>query len=180
MGLEEILKQVEETGKEKAAEIRKATVKEVEAKMEEASKESNELVSQIKIETSRRIEQLKQQEIPAAELEVKRNLLEMQKDLLSQTKTKVMDKLEDLSAKELQKIYSNLLTNVPKEGKLFCRKKDQAIFKKISKLSSGGTIDELGFLVEAGEYRLDFRFSTLVNSSWQNHLSMVSEVLFTE
>lgn len=180
MGLEEILKQVEETGKEKAAEIRKATVKEVEAKMEEASKESNELVSQIKIETSRRIEQLKQQEIPAAELEVKRNLLEMQKDLLSQTKTKVMDKLEDLSAKELQKIYSNLLTNVPKEGKLFCRKKDQAIFKKISKLSSGGTIDELGFLVEAGEYRLDFRFSTLVNSSWQNHLSMVSEVLFTK
>ena len=32
MGLEEILKQVEETGKEKAAEIRKATVEEVEAK----------------------------------------------------------------------------------------------------------------------------------------------------
>ena len=93
MGLEEILKQVEETGKEKAADIRKATVEEVEAKMEEASKESNELVSQIKSETARRIEQLKQQEIPAAELEVKRNLLEMQKDLLSQAKTKVMDKL---------------------------------------------------------------------------------------
>ena len=180
MGLEEILKQVEETGKEKAAEIRKATVEEVEAKMDEASKESNELVSQIKSETSRRIEQLKQQEIPAAELEVKRNLLEMQKDLLSQTKTKVMVKLEGLSAKELEKIYSNLLTKVPKEGKLSCRKKDQAIFKKISKLSNGGTIDDLGFLVEAGEYRLDFRFSTLVNSSWQNHLSMVSEVLFTK
>ena len=180
MGLEEILKQVEETGKEKAADIRKATLEEVEAKMEEASKESKDLVSQIKSETSRRIEQLKQQEIPAAELEVKRNLLEMQKDLLSQTKTKVMDKLEDLSPKELEKIYSNLLTKVPKEGKLFCRKKDQAIFKKISKLSNGGTIDDLGFLVEAGEYRLDFRFSTLVNSSWQNHLSMVSEVLFTK
>ena len=180
MGLEEILKQVEETGKEKAADIRKATVEEVEAKMKEASKESNDLVSQIESETSRRIEQLKQQEIPAAELEVKRNLLEMQKDLLSQAKTKVMDKLEDLSPKELEKIYSNLLTKVPKEGKLFCRKKDQTIFKKISKLSNGGTIDDLGFLVEAGEYRLDFRFSTLVNSSWQNHLSMVSEVLFTK
>ena len=56
MGLEEILKQVEVTGKEKAAEIRKATVEEVEAKMDEASKESNELVSLIKSETSRRIE----------------------------------------------------------------------------------------------------------------------------
>ncbi len=54
------------------------------------------------------------------------------------------------------------------------------IFKKISKLSNGGHIDDLGFVVEAGEYRLDFRFSTLVDSSWQNHLSMVSEVLFTK
>ena len=180
MGLEEILKQVEETGKEKAAAIRKETVEEVEAKMTEASKESDTLVSQIKLETSRRIEQLNQQEIPAAELEVKRNLLEMQKDLLLQTKSRVMQKLEDTSPKDLEKIYSNLLANVPKKGKLYCRKKDQAIFKKISKLTNGGTIDDLGFLVEAGEYRLDFRFSTLVNSSWQNHLSMVSGVLFTK
>ena len=104
----------------------------------------------------------------------------MQKDLLSQTKSRVMEKLEGLSSKELEKIYSNLLTKVPKEGKLFCRKEDKATFKKISKLSNGGTIDDLGFLVEAGEYRLDFRFSTLVDSSWQNHLSMVSEVLFTK
>ena len=180
MGLEEILKQVEETGKEKAAAIRKETVEEVEAKMTEASEQSDTLVSQIKLETSRRIEQLKQQEIPAAELEVKRNLLEMQKDLLLQTKSRVMQKLDATSQKDLEKIYSNLLASVPKRGKLYCRKKDQAIFKKISKLTSGGTIDDLGFLVEAGEYRLDFRFSTLVNSSWQNHLSMVSEVLFTK
>ena len=67
MGLEEILKQVEETGKEKAAEIRKATVEEVEAKMEEASKKSNDLVSQKKLETSRPIEHLKHNQIPAPE-----------------------------------------------------------------------------------------------------------------
>ena len=110
MGLEEILKQVEETGKEKAAAIRKETVEEVENKMKEATSESKDLVSQIESGTSRRIEQLKQQEIPAAELEVKRSLLEMQKDLLSQTKSRVMEKLEGLSSKELEKIYSNLLT----------------------------------------------------------------------
>ena len=37
MGLEEILKQVEETGKEKAAAIRKETVEEVEARMKAVS-----------------------------------------------------------------------------------------------------------------------------------------------
>jgi hypothetical protein len=39
MGLEEILKQVEETGREKAAAIRKETVNIVESKMKEASVE---------------------------------------------------------------------------------------------------------------------------------------------
>ena len=102
MGLEEILKQVEETGKEKAAAIRKETVEEVETKMKEASRESDDLVSQIKLDTSRRIEQLKQQEIPAAELEVKRNLLEMQKDLLLQTKSRVMEKLENTNGKHFK------------------------------------------------------------------------------
>ena len=47
MGLDEILKQVEETGKEKAAAIRKETVEEVENKMKEASKESKKFVYQI-------------------------------------------------------------------------------------------------------------------------------------
>jgi len=180
MGLEEILKQVEETGKEKAADIRKATVEEVEAKMEEASKESNDLVSQIKSETSRRIEQLKQQEIPAAELEVKRNLLEMQKDLLMETKTEVMSKLESLGSKDLKKIYSSLLKDAPKDGKLLCRKEDKSLFKGITKLSHSGEITELGFVIESGDYRLDYRFTTLVERQWQENLPMVSEVLFAK
>ena len=180
MGLEEILKQVEETGKEKAAAIRKETVEEVEAKMAEASKESDTLVSQIKLETSRRIEQLKQQEIPAAELEVKRNLLEMQKDLLMETKTEVMSKLENLSSKDLKKIYSSLLKDAPKDGKLLCRKEDKSLFKGITKLSHSGEITELGFVIESGDYRLDYRFTTLVERQWQENLPMVSEVLFAK
>ena len=180
MGLEEILKQVEETGKEKAASIRKTTVENVQSKMMDATTESKSLKSKIELETDRRIEQLRQQEIPAAELEVKRNLLEMQKETLSATKERVMDKLQNIDSKKLEKIYSNLLDKTPKKGKIFFRKKDESTFKKISKLKKGGNIDDIGFVIEAGDYRLDYRFKTLVNTSWQNNLSMVSEVLFTE
>ena len=180
MGLEEILKQVEETGKEKAASIRKTTVENVQSKMMDATTESKSLKSKIELENDRRIEQLRQQEIPAAELEVKRNLLEMQKETLSATKERVMDKLQNIDSKKLEKIYSNLLDKAPKKGKIFFRKKDESTFKKISKLKKGGNIDDIGFVIEAGDYRLDYRFKTLVNTSWQNNLSMVSEVLFTE
>ena len=80
MGLEDILKQVEETGRDRAAAIRKETAKEVESKMTEARSAADEAVASIKSESNRKIEQLRQQEIPSAELEVKRNQLEMQKD----------------------------------------------------------------------------------------------------
>ena len=180
MGLEEILKQVEETGRENAAAIRKETVDNVESKMKEASSEAKSIVDSIMADSSRKIEQLRQQEIPSAELEVKRNQLEIQKELLLSTKDTAMSKLERLNSEDLKNIYSNLLEGIPNDGKLFCRKKDSSIFKEISKLSHGGNIDEIGFIIESGNFRLDFRFVTLVERAWQDNLSLVSEVLFTK
>ena len=55
MGLEDILKQVEETGRDRAAAIRKETAKEVESKMAEASSAAEELVASIKSESTRKI-----------------------------------------------------------------------------------------------------------------------------
>ena len=180
MGLEDILKQVEETGRDRAAAIRKETAKEVESKMAEARSAADEAVASIKSESNRKIEQLRQQEIPSAELEVKRSQLEMQKDLLMETKTEVMSKLENLSSKDLKKIYSSLLKDAPKDGKLLCRKEDKSLFKGITKLSHSGEITELGFVIESGDYRLDYRFTTLVERQWQENLPMVSEVLFAK
>ena len=180
MGLEDILKQVEETGRDRAAAIRKETTKEVESKMAEARSAADEAVASIKSESNRKIEQLRQQEIPSAELEVKRSQLEMQKDLLMETKTEVMSKLESLGSKDLKKIYSSLLKDAPKDGKLLCRKEDKSLFKGITKLSHSGEITELGFVIESGDYRLDYRFTTLVERQWQENLPMVSEVLFAK
>ena len=180
MGLEDILKQVEETGKDRAAAIRKETTQEVESKMAEAKTSAEDIVSSIKSESKKKIEQLRQQEIPSAELEVKRSQLEMQKDLLMETKTEVMSKLENLSSKDLKKIYSSLLKDAPKDGKLLCRKEDKSLFKGITKLSHSGEITELGFVIESGDYRLDYRFTTLVERQWQENLPMVSEVLFAK
>ena len=148
--------------------------------MAEARSAADEAVASIKSESNRKIEQLRQQEIPSAELEVKRSQLEMQKDLLMETKREVMSKLESLGSKDLKKIYSSLLKDVPKGGKLLCRKEDKSLFKGITKLSQSGEITDLGFVIESGDYRLDYRFTTLVERQWQENLPMVSEVLFAK
>ena len=70
------------------------------------------------------------------------------------------------------------MSNLPEGGTLHCRKEDANLIKKLSKLKMGSSIGEPGFIVENPDYRLDFRFSTLVEKAWQDHLPIVSEELF--
>jgi len=63
---------------------------------------------------------------------------------------------------------------------LHCRKEDASLIGKFSKLKMGYSINEPGFIVETPDYRLDFRFSTLVEKAWQDHLPIVSEELFSK
>ena len=59
--------------------------------------------------------------------------------------------------------------------------KSQRYFAPVGKLTStkmGISINEPGFVVETKDYRLDFRFSTLVEKVWQDNLPVVSGDLF--
>ncbi|MCH2619618.1 MAG: hypothetical protein MKZ83_04610, partial [Candidatus Poseidoniia archaeon] len=65
-----------------------------------------------------------------------------------------------------------------KDGTLHCRKEDAALVGKLTSTKMGSSISEPGFIVETKDYRLDFRFSTLVEKVWQDNLPAVSEELF--
>ena len=178
MALQEILTQVEKTGQKQVEEIRTKTKSEVEAKLSEARNKGKAVSKEIAVETLRQIEQLEQQEIPAAELEVKRSRLDAQRRALEDTRKEVFDKLGKLGKADLEKVYKKLSFNLPKGGTLHCRKEDASLIGKFSKLKMGSSINEPGFIVETPDYRLDFRFSTLVEKAWQDHLPIVSEELF--
>jgi len=49
---------------------------------------------------------------------------------------------------------------------------------KLTSTKMGTSISEPGFIVETKDYRLDFRFSTLVEKVWQDNLPVVSGDLF--
>jgi len=180
MALQEILSQVEKTGQEQVEEIRTKTKSEVEAKLSEARDKGKEVSKEIGVETLRQIEQLEQQEIPAAELEVKRSRLDAQRRALEETRKEVFDKLGKLGKADIGNVYKKLSSNLPKGGILHCRKEDASLIGKFSKLKMGSSIDEPGFIVETPDYRLDFRFSTLAEKAWQDHLPIVSEELFSK
>jgi vacuolar-type H+-ATPase subunit E/Vma4 len=178
MALQEILSQVEKAGQKQVEDIRKATNSEVESKLSEARDKGKEIAEEIASETRRQIEQLESQEIPAAELEVKRNRLDSQRRALESTRKIVLANLGKLSKSDLEKVYKKLVSNLPKEGTLHCRKEDAALVGKLTKVKLGSPIDGPGFVVETKDYRLDYRFSTLVEKVWQENLPVVSEELF--
>ena len=55
---------------------------------------------------------------------------------------------------------------------------DATLVGKLTNVKLGTPINEPGFVVETKDYRLDFRFSTLVEKVWQDNLPVVSEDLF--
>ena len=178
MALQEILSQVEKAGQKQVEDIRKSTDSEVESRLSEAREKGKAIAEKITNEAKKQIEQLEQQEIPAAELEVKRNRLDAQRRALEETRQKVHIKLGKLGKADLEKVYKKLVSNLPKDGTLHCRKEDAALLGKLTSTKMGTSINEPGFIVETKDYRLDYRFSTLVEKVWQDKLPVVSEELF--
>jgi vacuolar-type H+-ATPase subunit E/Vma4 len=125
MALQEILSQVEKAGQKQVKDIRKSTNSEVESSLSEAHEKGKVIAEEIANETKRQIEQLEQQEIRAAELEVKRSRLDVQRRVLEETRQKVHTKLGKLGKSDLEKVYKKLVSNLPKDGTLHCRRKTQ-------------------------------------------------------
>ena len=178
MALQEILRQVEQAGQGEADAITTATRAETEAILSKGQAEGEQVAADIAADTKRQAEQLERQELPAAELEVKRARLDAQRQVLEATRHDALERLDSLMAAELEQVYQALLAGVPASGTLRCRQADAKLLGKLASQKLGEPIEEVGFIIETDEYRLDFRFSTLVEREWQVQLPAMSEVLF--
>ena len=178
MALQEILRQVEQAGQGEADAITTATRTEAEGILSEGKAEGKQVADAIAAAGKQQAEQLERQELPAAELEVKRARLDAQRQVLEATRQDALERLDNLTAAELEQVYRALLADVPAGGTLSCRKADAKLLGKLASQKLGEPIEEAGFIIETDEYRLDFRFSTLVEREWQVQLPAMSEVLF--
>ncbi len=178
MALQEILRQVEQAGRGEADAITTATRTEAEGILSEGEAEGKQVADAIAAAGKQQAEQLERQKLPAAELEVKRARLDAQRQVLEATRQDALERLDSLTAAELEQVYRALLADVPAGGTLNCRKADTKLLGKLASQKLGEPIEEAGFIIETAEYRLDFRFSTLVEREWQTQLPTVSEALF--
>jgi len=191
MGLEVVVDEIKAKGDAKAAAIKA----EAEAKAKAIISEANTRAEEIKLAAEKDAEiqanRIVLREVANANLAVKREALNAQKELLDKVYVGAFTEIDKLPADIHAKAVRELLKDAAKqikEGIVYTNKRDEAAAKEalsslktLSGFTFGGIVDIAGGVVVKstdGQLTLDFSYQTFMNGVWESTLKDASEILF--
>ncbi len=191
MGLEVVIEEIRDKGKREADGIRSDTGAEVSSILKAAQEKAERIKLAADQDVQKQTAHIMNQEASAANLVVKRDLLNTQKDLLDQVYSAALSRIADLPQDFHRDAMKTLLkkakAEIP-EGIVHCNRRDSEILGQI--LSSdtsfkgytkGDPVEtEGGVLIESknGELQIDYSYRTFLNSVWETGLKDASGILF--
>ncbi|MCK8518301.1 V-type ATP synthase subunit E family protein [Methanoculleus sp. 7T] len=192
MGLEAVVNEIREKGRKEVEAIRAGTRADVEEILRDAQARAAEIKMSAKEEADRTVTHVVNQEVSAANLVVKRQVLNAQKTLLDQVYSTSLAAVGDLPAEFHEKALTDLLKRAAKEikkGVVHANERDLPVVEEIVsrlKTLSGYTVGAPvdipgGIIVEStdGELQLDYSYSTFLDEVWESGLKDASDILFT-
>jgi len=191
MGLEAVVEEIREKGKKEAEKIRAESKQETDRILAAAGKRAGEIKLAAEAESAKQTAHIIDQEVSAANLLVKRELLNTQKALLDNVYESILLEIAALPESFHREAIKKLLSEAKKEiskGKVYCNSRDVAVVKSaISenpefagfKVGSPVNIDG-GILVEGdgGELQIDYSYRTFLAKVWESGLKDASDILF--
>jgi V/A-type H+-transporting ATPase subunit E len=181
MALDAVVEAIRATSQGKVAQMTGETDQEVARILNEARERAAEIKSRKEAEVGHTIEAIERREISSANLEVKRAELNVHKDLLEQTRLKLLGKLESLPKKDNEAMLKKLLEPYDlKAMKVFSNKRDEAFITSLAS-NYGGNLDIIGgAVVESsdGALRYDLTYETLAREVFNSRMKEVSRILF--
>jgi V/A-type H+-transporting ATPase subunit E len=191
MGLEAVVEEIREKGKKEAEKIRSESKQETDTILAAAGKRAGEIKLAAEAESARQTTHIIDQEASAANLLVKRELLNTQKALLDKVYETVLIEIAGLPESFHREAIKKLLTEAQKEipqGKIYCNKRDLAAVKAVisetpefARFKVGTPVDiDGGVLVEGegGELQIDYSYRTFLAKVWESGLKDASDILF--
>jgi V/A-type H+-transporting ATPase subunit E len=190
MGLEAVLDEIREKGKKEADAIRAESKVDSDRILAEANRKVAEIKAGAEEASAKQASRIIAQEISAANLLVKRELLNTQKGLLDEvyesTRSEMARLPESFHREAIKKLLSEAKKEIPK-GSIHCNARDVAAAKAVlaEKEFSGFTLGEPadidgGILVEGegNELQIDYSYRTFMNKVWESGLKDASDLLF--
>jgi len=190
-GLEAVIKEIQEKGRREADAIRT----EIRVDVEEILRGAQERAAGIKMaaetDADRAATHIINQEVSAANLVVKRQVLNAQKTLLDQVYSASLAAVGDLPAEFHREALTELLKKVAgeiKEGVVHANARDTPVIKEIisrektlSGYTTGAPVDIPGGIIAEstdGELMVDYSYRTFLDEIWESGLKDASDILF--
>jgi V/A-type H+-transporting ATPase subunit E len=191
MGLEAVVEEIREKGKKEAEKIRAESKQETDRILAAAGKRAGEIKLAAEAESAKQTAHIIDQEVSAANLLVKRELLNTQKALLDKVYENVLTEIAALPESFHREAIKKLLTEAKKEipkGKITCNSRDVAVVKAVisenpefAGFKMGNPVKtDGGILVEGdgGELQIDYSYRTFLAKVWESGLKDASDILF--
>jgi V/A-type H+-transporting ATPase subunit E len=192
MGLEAVIQDIQEKGNKEVEAIRQETQADVRKILKAAQERVEALKIDAEKEVQEHIQRMVAQEDSAANLIVKRQLLNAQKEVLDQVYGVTLKALSGLPSTFHREVLAGLLHQAAKdvvEGIVFVNKRDVPLAKELiaedktlSGFRYGGTAEiEGGILVETADksVKLDLSYRTFLDRVWETGLKDAADILFT-
>ena len=191
MGLEAVIEEIRENGRKEAEKIRHESKQDVDQILAAANKRAGEIKLAADEESVKQSAHLVSQDVSAANLLVKRELLNTQKALLDQVYEATRKDIAALPESFHREAIKILLAEAKKEipaGRIYCNARDAAAAKAVIaehpefagfKLGEPVNIDG-GLLIEGegAELQIDYSYRTFLAKVWESGLKDASDILF--
>jgi len=190
MGLEAVLAEIREKGKKEADAIRAESQQDSDRILAEANRKVALIKGDAEEGSKKQESRILAQDVSAANLLVKRELLNTQKGLLDEvyesTRSEIAKFPESFHREAIKKLLLEAKKEIPK-GSIHCNARDVAAAKAVladkefSGFTLGDTVDiDGGILIEGegNELQIDYSYRTFMNKVWESGLKDASDILF--
>jgi len=190
MGLEAVLAEIREKGKKEADAIRAESQQDVDRILAEANRKVAVIKTDAEDASAKQAGRIVSQDTSAANLLVKREILNTQKGLLDDvyesTRSEIARLPETFHREAIKKLLSEAKKEIPR-GIIHCNARDISAAKAVlaEKEFSGYTLGEPaeidgGILIEGegNELQIDYSYRTFMNKVWESGLKDASDLLF--
>jgi len=190
MGLEAVLEEIREKGKKEAEAIRAESTADSDKVLAEADRKVAEIKTAAEDASAKQASRIVGQDVSAANLLVKRELLNTEKALLDEVYESTRAEIAKLPESFHREAIKKLLTEGKKEikkGSIHCNARDVAAAKAVLAEAefAGFTLGEPadidgGILIdsEGNEVQIDYSYRTFMNKVWESGLKDASDILF--
>ena len=191
MGLEAVVEDIRGKGRSEAEKIRAESRQEVEHILAAANKRVAEIKLAADEEVAKQAAHLMSVGVSAANLLVKRELLNTKKEMLNQVYQTTLAEISRLPESFHKEAIKKLLTDARKEipkGTVYCNARDVPAAKAVlsehhdfAGFSLGKPIDIEGGIIiegEGGGLQIDYSYRTFLDRVWESGLKDASDILF--